>query len=80
MENIRQHHFLKPEGGGEGGLWDTYSMTTDLVRIATLKEFDETDRIYTTFCDPHMSSSLRHFFTFHPKKETKECFQEKCLK
>jgi hypothetical protein len=41
--------------------------------MATLCEFDENDRFFTTFCDPHMVHTFRLFYTFHPTKDTKSC-------
>jgi hypothetical protein len=48
-QNVRQHHFPEP-CGGKGLLWD--KLPTDVVEMATLFEFDENDRFFTTFCDP----------------------------
>jgi hypothetical protein len=43
--------------------------------MATLCEFDENDKFFTTFCDPYMGYTFRLFFyTFNPKKDTKDGF------
>jgi hypothetical protein len=70
-QNVWQHHFPEP-CGGKGLLWD--KLPTDVVEMATLFEFDENDRFFTTFCDPYMGHTFRLFYTFHPKKDTKSGF------
>ncbi len=44
--------------------------------MATLCEFDENDRFFTTFCDPYMGHTFRLSYTFHPKKDTKKAFKK----
>jgi hypothetical protein len=44
------------------------------MEIATLYEFDENDRFFTTSCDPYMGHTLRLFYTFHHKKDIKDGF------
>jgi hypothetical protein len=66
-------------GGGWGHCGTNW--TTEVVEIATLYEFDENTRFFITSCDPYMDHILRLFiYTFHHKKDTKDGFQEKCLK
>jgi hypothetical protein len=69
IQNIRQHHF--PEAGGMGHCGTNW--ITEVVEIATLHEFDENDRFsITTSCDPFTGHTLRLFYTFHHKKDTKD--------
>jgi hypothetical protein len=72
MQNVRQHHFSEPCGGRGGGCGTNWPK--EVVEMATLCEFDENDRFFTTFCDPYMGHNFRHFYTFHPKKDTKSGF------
>jgi hypothetical protein len=44
------------------------------VEMATVCEFDEKDKFFTTFCDPYMGHNFRLFYTFHPKKDIKDGF------
>jgi hypothetical protein len=37
---------------------------TELVRIATLKEFEVIDRFFTIYCDPNMCHTRRLLYTF----------------
>jgi hypothetical protein len=67
--------FCSQAGGAVGHIW-----ATELVSIATLQEFDETDRYFTTFHDPKMGLTLRFFLHISSEKDTKECFQGKCRK
>jgi hypothetical protein len=51
---------------------------TGIVEIATLYEFDENDRFFTTSCDPYMGHTLSFFFThFTIKRTPKDGFYEK---
>jgi hypothetical protein len=45
--------------GGGGALWDNWPR--EVVEMATLSEFDENDRFFTTFCDPYMGHTFRLF-------------------
>ncbi len=68
-----------PKTWGKGGFGTNWP--TKVVVIATLYEFDENDRLITTSCDPYMGHILVLFFYLFPhKKDTKDGFQEKCLK
>jgi hypothetical protein len=42
------------------------------VEMATLCEFDENDRFFTTFCDPYMGHTFRLFKHISPWKGYKE--------
>jgi hypothetical protein len=48
--------------------------------IASLCEFDENDRFFTTSFDPSMGHTFRLSYTFHPKKDTKDSFKGKSIK
>jgi hypothetical protein len=76
--NVWQHHFPDPPGG-RGGAHET-NLPTEVVEMATLCEFDEKDRFFTTFCDPYMGPTSRLLHTFHHKKDIKDGLKEKCLK
>jgi hypothetical protein len=56
MQNVWQDHFPEPCGGE--GRWGT-NWPTEVVEIATLCEFDENYRFFTTSCDP---SHIGHIF------------------
>jgi hypothetical protein len=61
-QNVWQHHFPEPCGGGGrcGTNWPT-----EAVEMATLCEFDENDRFFTAFCDPYKTHTFSsHFQTF----------------
>ncbi len=71
LQNVWQHHFPEPWGGGG----DRTNWTTEVVEIATLYKFDEYDRFSTTSCDQYMGHTLKHLKnTFHHKKDTKDGF------
>jgi hypothetical protein len=53
-------------GGGHCGT----NLPTEVVEIATLFEFNENDRFFTTSCDPYMGHTLRLFFTHFTLKRT----------
>jgi hypothetical protein len=72
LQNVWQHHFPEPCGGGGrcGTNWPT-----EIVEKATLYEFEKNDRfsslppvtlIWVTLSDL--------FYTFHHKKDTKDGF------
>jgi hypothetical protein len=63
------------EGGRCGTIWPT-----EVVEITTLYELDENDRFFTASCDPYMGHTLRLFYTFYHNIDTKDGFEEKCLK
>jgi hypothetical protein len=71
MQKVWQHHFPEPCGGG-GLLWTNWP--TEVVAIATLCEFDEYDKFFTTSCDPNMATLSDLLYTFHPKKDIKDGF------
>jgi hypothetical protein len=60
---------------GGGGLCET-NKPSEVVEIATLYEFFENDRFFTTPWDPYMGPTLRLFYTFHHKNDTKMAFQK----
>jgi hypothetical protein len=76
MQNVWQYHFCSLLIGRAVG----HIGVTEVVRIATLYEFDVKPRFFTTSCDPNIGHTLRRFDTFCLKKETKHGFSEKCLK
>jgi hypothetical protein len=47
------------------------------VEIATLYE---NDRFFTASCDPYTGLTLRLFYTFYHKMDSKDAFEGKCLK
>jgi hypothetical protein len=51
-------HCLGRGGGGCGTNW-----STDVVEIATLYEFDEINRLFTTSCRSYMGHILRIYFS-----------------
>jgi hypothetical protein len=59
-------------GGGWGALWDKLAHRGS--EMATLCEFDENDRFFTTFCDPYNCHTFKLFYKSHPKKDTKNGF------
>jgi hypothetical protein len=63
--------FFQSFGGGGccGKNWPT-----EVVEIATPNEFDENNIFFTTSCDPYMGHTLKLFYTFHHKKDTKNGF------
>jgi hypothetical protein len=63
--------FFQSFGDGEccGKNWPT-----EVVEIATLNEFDENNIFFTNSCDPDMAHTLKLFYTFHHKKDTKDSF------
>jgi hypothetical protein len=77
-QNVWQHHFLEPEGGGEGGCGTNWP--PEVVEIAILFEFDENDGFFSASCDPYMGHTLGLFDTFHHKNDTKDGFYDKCPK
>jgi hypothetical protein len=77
LQNVWEHNF--PEPCGKGGCCGT-NWPTEVVEMTTVCGFDENDRFFTTFCEPYMGHTFRLFYTFHPKKDTKNVFEEKCLK
>jgi hypothetical protein len=76
MQNVWQHHFPEPWGGGGCGT----NWPTEVVEIAILFEFDDNDRFFTASCDPYMGHTLRLFYTFHRKNDTKDGFKEVRIK
>jgi hypothetical protein len=68
IQNIWQHHFPEPGGKGHCGT----NWLIEVVEIATFFEFDEINRFFTTSCDPYTGHTLRLFYTFHHKKDTKD--------
>jgi hypothetical protein len=63
--------------GGGVALWDKLAYRSTVVKIATLYEFDENDRFFTTSCDPNMGYTLRLFFThFTTKRRQRMTFKK----
>jgi hypothetical protein len=58
MQNVWQDHFPEPCGGE--GRWGT-NWPTEVVEIATLCEFDENDRFFTTIYGSHFQNFVTHF-------------------
>ncbi len=71
MQNVWQHHFPEPGGGG-GAMWDKFSK--EVVEIADIFKFDENYRFFTAVT--HILVMLSDIFlhTFHHKKDTKYGF------
>jgi hypothetical protein len=65
MSGNTMFHSLVGEGGG--GRCRT-NWPTEIVEMATLCEFDENDRLFTTFCDPYMGHTFRLVFTYFTLK------------
>jgi hypothetical protein len=60
-------------GGGRCGT----NWPTEVVEIASLREFDENYRFFTASFDQYMGPSFRLFYTFHPKKDPNDGFCKK---
>jgi hypothetical protein len=56
--------------GGGGGVRYGINWPIEVVEIATLCEFDENDRFFTTFCDPYWVTLSDLFFTRFTIKRT----------